>query len=190
MNLLADLHNFDIRKGKTPIDPMRIEGFGPGEAPPPSEGLGPPQIRSAAEMYGPPQDEPIGVPEPAESPLVALALQAQQRHAQRVQQALETPIFSPPDVAGIVPVQGHGTLPDLYVAEKVGRYRGWEVELNEAERNAIIAVIHGAFRRRMETQFEQVTGRPMRRPRTRAAVVEPTPRRRRRRGTPDEHPET
>jgi hypothetical protein len=173
---IDQLAEISRRQGREFIDPTRIEGFGPGNAPAPlppttpPEQLPVPHIPSARDLHGDPVEfsqivGEMSVAEPAPSPLVELGKKA-----------------APPEVP-VVPVNEVPTA-SLVIVGRNAVYRDRPVLLNDTEHAAVVAIVLKAIRRDLDVQYQELTGR---RPRTRkakkasepvAAAVAPTPRKR------------
>jgi len=158
MSLIQQLAAFDARRGKTPIDPTRIEGFGEGQPPAPSA----PEPRerpilSARELHGEPIELPDDAVEAVESasPLVEVGLRGIERFPKPVHVTTEEV--------------------DLWVSNSNAAYRGRKVSLLEKEQSQIAQLILKAIRRSLDEQYLEVAGRLPRQRRGSPSVPRSTP---------------
>jgi hypothetical protein len=155
MSYIDSMKEFDLRRGKEPIDPTRIANPDGLPPPPPLPPAGPPPaIPSALEAYG----EPVEFPQefdggmrltddpPPVSPLIELA-------AGRPQTLREagSPI-TPPDM----------TEAELWIWDQQASYRGRSVTISAAGRKKIVQVVLKELRRSLDDQYAEIAGTPMR----------------------------
>jgi len=143
-NFIDDLNRISDRQGKERINPMVIEGFGPGFTPPPAM---PEKIMSAAELHGEalelPEDDAVIAPQAlSASPLLKLGLVAQ-------------------SAGMLAPVQEA----DLWVRDGSAGYRGRSVTLSDKEQEAIAKVVLKALRRDLDSLYSERIGTKPRAPR-------------------------
>ena len=161
MSLIQQLADFDMRRGKPPIDPTRIEGFGPDAPPAPQANPREASIPSARELHG----EPLELPEEnvtpieAQSPLVEAGLRGIERG---------------PEARGFGRMRATIEEADLWVSNESAAYKGRAVTLNAKEQAQVSKVILKAIRRSLDEQYEEVAGRLPRRRRGSLSVPRST----------------
>jgi len=138
-DLLTQLAEIRRRQGLEPIpDPRVIQGFGPGSDPPPP--FMPSSVTERAQFENPDEEEPEGEPQTFTSPLLEAARpQGAPRMVPRAEEAVRPePKF------------------ELIVCDLAAGYRGHTVELNTAERKAIIGVVLSALHRTLDDLRREV----------------------------------
>lgn len=153
MSFMQQMAEFDVRRGKTPINPAVIEGFGQGQPPPPPlppQELGP-EPASARDIFGDPVEP--APPGPPASPLVALG------HAAGLGAQMAAPVAQArPEV--------------VWVRDLEAGYRGRAVTLTSAEQTVISKVVLKAIKRSLDEQYREISGGSLpRKPRAKKAPV-------------------
>lgn len=154
MTIIDQLAQFDLRRGKEPINPTVIQG---SEGLPPVDMAGIPggqELRPASESYGTPADFDDPPPATPQSPLVGLGL----GHGP---QAVPGPAASQDGfragVDAILEKLGPKGV-DLWVRDGEASFRGRMVDLAEEDKKAIAKVLLKALKRSLDLQYQEVAG--------------------------------
>ena len=153
-DLIRRLDEISELQGRQTIDPMMIEGFGPGHPPAPA-------WKPIAEEYLDDAEDP----EVEQSPLLEAA---------RPRDLAPAPVSPVPEAPVQPPV-------DLIVAGKQAAFKGHGVELTEAEERSVTRVVLRALQRTVREQMGQIKALDPKRVRRSVSVSEvpvPAPRKR------------